>query len=206
MEKSLRYNEDKPKWSLVHYKSLEPMVRVLEMGAKKYSEDNWKIGLNRSEILESTMRHLTALMDGELLDKESGISHMAHIQCNAMFYNYHEANNSFTKGEIISTTYNHVSASTIAPTPYEAAMHKLADQSNESTWSERKKATFKFFNEFPEPYRTQAKDSYDEKFVPEIPENKMRALHGGFDWDLSKQGRDYWAIFRDALERALENE
>lgn len=105
-----------------------------------------------------------------------------------------------TTPEIVSTIYNHVSSSTIAPT-------REDDGYSVSTeWSERKKATFKFFNEFPEPYRTQAKDSYDEKFVPEIPENKMRALHGGFDWDLSKQGRDYWAIFRDALERALENE
>lgn len=29
-----------------------------------------------------------ALMDGELDDKESGLPHMGHIQCNAMFYNY----------------------------------------------------------------------------------------------------------------------
>jgi len=34
------------------------------------------------------MRHLSALMDGEEKDKESGISHIGHIQCNAMFYNY----------------------------------------------------------------------------------------------------------------------
>jgi hypothetical protein len=83
-----RYNSGKPKWSLVHFDSLLPMVEVLEMGAKKYSPDNWMKGLDKKEILESTMRHLAALLDGEDLDKESGLSHMGHIQCNAMFYNY----------------------------------------------------------------------------------------------------------------------
>lgn len=34
-------------------------------------------------------RHLAALMDGEVINSESGISHMGHIQANAVFYNYH---------------------------------------------------------------------------------------------------------------------
>jgi Domain of unknown function (DUF5664) len=83
-----RFNSGKLKWSLVHWKSIEPMVRVLEFGALKYAPDNWKKGLDKKEILESMMRHLTSLMDGEDVDVESGISHMGHIQCNAMFYNY----------------------------------------------------------------------------------------------------------------------
>lgn len=87
-EKALRYNTGKRKWSLVDWQSLAPMVEVLEFGAKKYSPDNWKKGLDKKEILESMMRHLAALMDGEGTDPESGISHMGHIQCNAMFYNY----------------------------------------------------------------------------------------------------------------------
>ncbi len=78
------------------------MVEVLEFGAKKYSPDNWKNGLNQEEILESMIRHLTELLDqvkkGEPgLDSDSGLTHMGHIQCNAMFYNYHERNGSFSK-------------------------------------------------------------------------------------------------------------
>ncbi len=87
-KQSLRYNTDKPKWSLVHWKSMEPMVRVLEFGAKKYSPHNWKRGFVGSELLESAMRHLTAMMDGEVTDSESGLSHAGHVQCNMMFYNY----------------------------------------------------------------------------------------------------------------------
>lgn len=87
-EKADRYNEGKPKWSLIHFGSLVPMIEVLENGAKKYSAENWKKGLDKKEILESLMRHLASLMDGEDRDKESGSLHIAHIMVNAMFYTY----------------------------------------------------------------------------------------------------------------------
>ena len=96
MEKSLRFNNGKPKWSLVHFKSIEPLVSVLEYGAKKYTVDNisgkenWKKGLDTTEVLESLSRHLFSLMDGEELDKESGLPHIGHIMANSMFYSYHK--------------------------------------------------------------------------------------------------------------------
>jgi hypothetical protein len=85
---ALRHNEGKLKWGLVHFKSLHPLVRVLEFGASKYAPHNWKKGLNKVEILESMQRHLAALIDGEEFDPESGLPHIGHIQCNAMFYQY----------------------------------------------------------------------------------------------------------------------
>lgn len=87
-EQALRFNKDKRKWHLVHFNSLEPMVQVLEFGANKYAPDNWKKGLPKKEILDCIQRHLSALMDGESNDPESALSHMGHIQCNSMFYNY----------------------------------------------------------------------------------------------------------------------
>lgn len=87
-EKGLRYNQGKLRWSLVHFKSLEPLVRVLEFGARKYDDHNWKKGLNKEEILESMQRHLAAMIDGELNDPESGLPHIGHIMCNTMFYQY----------------------------------------------------------------------------------------------------------------------
>lgn len=73
------------------------MVRVLEVGVLKYSRDNWKKGFPRHELLESAMRHLVALMDGEETDPETGLSHMGHLQCNTLFYNYCQRNNKFIK-------------------------------------------------------------------------------------------------------------
>jgi len=87
-EKALRYNQGKPKWSLVHFKSLEPMVKVLMYGADKYAPDNWKKGLNEKEILDSMQRHLAALIDGQVIDEESKLHHIGHIMCNCMFYSY----------------------------------------------------------------------------------------------------------------------
>jgi hypothetical protein len=34
------------------------------------------------------LRHIFAYLNNEDVDKESGISHIGHIQCNAMFLDY----------------------------------------------------------------------------------------------------------------------
>jgi hypothetical protein len=84
----VRYNADKMRWALVDFDALEDMVRVLEFGAKKYSDNNWKNGLKTTEIFESMMRHLTAYLRGEDNDPESGLPHTGHLLCNAMFLSY----------------------------------------------------------------------------------------------------------------------
>jgi hypothetical protein len=87
-KQALRYNEGKLQWSMIDFKSLEGMVRVLEMGARKYSKDNWKLGMPVTQVCESLMRHLFAYMSGEDTDPESGESHMSHVLVNAMFVEY----------------------------------------------------------------------------------------------------------------------
>jgi hypothetical protein len=84
----LRYNTGKLKWSLVSWKALAPMVRVLMFGAEKYDDHNWKKGLKYTEITESLQRHLNAFIEGEENDPESKLSHVGHILCNAMFLSY----------------------------------------------------------------------------------------------------------------------
>ncbi len=88
----LRHNDGKRQWSLVDFDAFEPMVEVLEFGAKKYAPDNWKLGgdaLSYRRVTESMLRHIFAFMRGEDIDKESGISHIGHIQCNAMFLGHY---------------------------------------------------------------------------------------------------------------------
>jgi hypothetical protein len=85
---ALRYNQGKLQWSLVDFKSLEGLVRVLEMGAKKYDKHNWKKGMPVTQVSESLMRHLFAFLNGENTDPESGLSHISHVICNAMFIEY----------------------------------------------------------------------------------------------------------------------
>lgn len=85
---ALRYNQGKLQWSLIDFKSLEGLVKVLEMGAKKYDKHNWKKGMPITQVSESLMRHLFAFLNGEDTDSESGLSHISHVMCNAMFIEY----------------------------------------------------------------------------------------------------------------------
>lgn len=80
-----RYNTDKPKLSMLDFNALEDTVKVLEFGANKYARDNWKKGLVFSEVLDSMLRHIAALQNGEWIDPESNLPHIGHIGCNAMF-------------------------------------------------------------------------------------------------------------------------
>ena len=101
MDKAIRYNAGKPRWSLVDHKSLEPLVRVLEFGENKYGRFNWKKGLDKTEILESLYRHLISLMDGQEFDEETGLHHIGHIMSNAMFYSYFMEEKKVLKGNMI---------------------------------------------------------------------------------------------------------
>ena len=103
---ALRYNEGKRRWGLVDFPSIEPMVEVLEFGTRKYSENNWKKGLDQMETVESMLRHTIALMEAiqggdsdKEFDPESGLHHAAHIMCNCMFYMYHLKQKTFRNKE-----------------------------------------------------------------------------------------------------------
>ena len=101
MSQGDRYNNRKPKWSLVPQSSLLPMVRVLEFGATKYGDYNWAKGLSIRETCESLKRHLDAFMEGEDKDNESGLSHIGHIQCNALFLSWMMENRSDLDDRIV---------------------------------------------------------------------------------------------------------
>lgn len=80
-----RNNEGKPKMSLIGLKALEPLARVLEFGANKYSKDNWRNGHVESEVIDSLLRHIVDLQEGKSIDSDSKLPIVGHIQANAMF-------------------------------------------------------------------------------------------------------------------------
>ena len=52
---------------------------------KRTGKHNWRGGMDWTRLLNSAARHLWAYIDGEDLDPETGLSHMAHLMANAAF-------------------------------------------------------------------------------------------------------------------------
>jgi hypothetical protein len=77
-----RYNSGKPDFSLIPLCTLEDEARVWEYGAKKYAPMNWAKGMPWSAPLASMMRHMAAWQQGQDLDPETGLPHLAHAMCN----------------------------------------------------------------------------------------------------------------------------
>jgi hypothetical protein len=86
-----KFDTDKPKYSLVPWEALEGFVDVLNFGAKKYGPEDWK-GVEPVRYRDSLMRHVVAHMKGEILDEESGMSHLDHAMCNLVFLKWFEMN------------------------------------------------------------------------------------------------------------------
>ncbi|WP_019865200.1 dATP/dGTP diphosphohydrolase domain-containing protein [Methylovulum miyakonense] len=84
---ALRHNAGKAPLSFIFSAphALEGVSRVLEFGANKYARDNWKKGFPYTELVDSLCRHLKDFMNGDDNDADSGLPHVDHILCNALF-------------------------------------------------------------------------------------------------------------------------
>lgn len=83
--KGLRYNSGKTRYDLLPPFAMEQLADVFTVGAQKYNDNNWKLGMKWSSVLASLKRHLAAFEKGEDFDKETGLLHIAHVMCNASF-------------------------------------------------------------------------------------------------------------------------
>lgn len=66
------------RFDLIPYEALAEIARVYGMGAKKYDPHNWRKGYDWGLSYAALMRHITAFWQGEDLDPESGLPHVAH--------------------------------------------------------------------------------------------------------------------------------
>lgn len=76
----------KPDMSLITYSMLEPAAKILEFGAKKYGERNYRNhnpGFEK-RLIAATLRHLLSHTDGDEDDPESGEPHLAHALASLM--------------------------------------------------------------------------------------------------------------------------
>ena len=87
----MRFNEGKPRLSLVPFEFLQAVATVLTFGAVKYDAWNWTKGLSYTETYDSLQRHLGAWLAREDTDEESGLHHLWHAGCNICFLIYFTA-------------------------------------------------------------------------------------------------------------------
>lgn len=104
MGKGSKYDGGKPRISLIPREALWGMAQALTYGAVKYSADNYKLGIEYRRVADAALRHLTAWLDGEETDPESGLSHLDHALASLamlkyMAINVPEMDDRYKKGE-----------------------------------------------------------------------------------------------------------
>ncbi len=93
LQKGIKYDKDKLRYSLIPPIALGALASVLTYGAKKYASNNWKYIPNAKErYTDALYRHLEAYRSGKKIDGESGKPHLHHAFTNLMFLIWFEEN------------------------------------------------------------------------------------------------------------------
>lgn len=66
----------KPRFGLIPPKFLRALAELFTMGAKKYSDWNWYLGMSYSRVYDAMLRHANAWWDGETHDPVDGQHHL----------------------------------------------------------------------------------------------------------------------------------
>lgn len=86
-----KFDGGKLEYGLVPPLALKEMVKVLTFGAQKYERDNWqRVPDSKRRYFDALQRHLWAWKEGEEIDPESGIHHLAHAMCCLFFLYEHD--------------------------------------------------------------------------------------------------------------------
>jgi len=86
-----KFDGGKLQYSLIPPMALKEMVHVLTFGAEKYEPDNWKhVPDSKRRYFDAMQRHIWAWKEGEQIDPESGIHHLAHAACCLFFLYEHD--------------------------------------------------------------------------------------------------------------------
>lgn len=77
----LKHDKGKPDLSLIPYSAQCAEALAFGFGADKYERDNFKAGMEASRLIAAAQRHIGAWWEGQDLDPESGVTHLAHARC-----------------------------------------------------------------------------------------------------------------------------
>lgn len=69
---------EKLRLELVPVEAINAIARAMTYGAKKYTAWNWSRGIAHMRLVGACLRHVTAYVAGENIDRESGNHHLDH--------------------------------------------------------------------------------------------------------------------------------
>lgn len=78
----MKFDDGKPEFDRLSFQALAEMNKVHKAGDSKYAEGNWRQGIDIRRLLNAAIRHITAIMDGELTDPETKTLHSANAAVN----------------------------------------------------------------------------------------------------------------------------
>lgn len=85
VEQFMKFDTSKLRYDLIPTSTTKALAQVLTYGAKKYKPNNWQNVDDQDRYVAALYRHLEAWRDGEKVDKESGLQHLAHALTNVAF-------------------------------------------------------------------------------------------------------------------------
>lgn len=82
-ETAARFSQGKVRYDLIPAFPIDELAKVYTYGSKKYDDDNWRKGLRwRKDVVGPIFRHLWKWLRGEILDEESGCTHLSMVLWN----------------------------------------------------------------------------------------------------------------------------
>lgn len=83
----IKHDNSKPyRPDLLPWDALQEISAILEVGARKYTPDNWRKCEEPMRYFAAMMRHwFKFYVEGEEIDPETGRHHLDHMACNALF-------------------------------------------------------------------------------------------------------------------------
>lgn len=92
-EAAVKADQGKPEMSLLPMSALNEVAKVLSFGKSKYGAHNWRNGFEWTRLSSALLRHTCAWIDCDDTDDESGLNHIAHAACCALFLLEHQLKN-----------------------------------------------------------------------------------------------------------------
>jgi hypothetical protein len=85
--KGQKFDEGKLQYDLIPFECMDELAKILTYGCQKYGKPSgWEtVPDMKNRYFAALLRHLSRYRQGELLDPESGHSHLSHALCNVVF-------------------------------------------------------------------------------------------------------------------------